>query len=1542
WFGGFANSNESNSHYRTSSQTSTLVGSSTYTTQQSTPIRDSNINLHQQNIVVSTEAFWQQQQRLHQEHDSRRRTITEPTLSFVSSPLLAAKLKLLSPFYNPKESRLSPKAPSLDNRELAQMRLDHALGVRAHSTHLQQPILGSECLLDRPLKNINLESSNSSRSSLTPLYSGYIWLYIPNIPEANNVRDDSAEEVNGTKGNICISKASGRYVKCFAAINDKGQFQWVEVKKQQASNSDNTMGQDDRASAAAGLYANKTGRRSSSRPSYAIQLTSSPPSTGSASHKLPTVPAVNSSNADNEKAFEVIDGCDDTVVASSHKQYETAESGTTRLVQASMAHKLRLHFFCIKISPASLAEVMSEISAASTTTMTATTMPTETTQPSFKLMTSKEIPLNRTKSTPTTTAATTATKAVPFTVLPPPRTTSLPPSATGRTASIAAVAVTPVLGDPAIVEDQKIEDLTLKPRVRSDTAPATPCVVQGSVDDTTNIPTWPSMSPLHSEKSRNSRMMRLSRTVSANSIISSPQQIIADTQGRTGNNNPNMHSSMISFERERTMSAPPGSYYRASQLCRPSFSSLGRHDSMCSTRSALQTINCVRSSSVLKSSAAVMASHRALTAGRTSTTPATLLNYNNRHGNEAKQRRMMMSGSCSAPSLTSPAGAALILESRDVVSPLPPLLPEIKSNVLTLAADLQKAMLTRKQSISSKCSMSSSSSAASLTAGRRPDLSSPDGGTAVAAEAALRSVGRPMSTQSSSSNGSSKAARPKMTLPETMAYKRASLQQGSAATVPTTVSASQQELSTKSSLGNIGSVVEECEHEEEAENDAEDGKQLEHQKQQQRRQQQQQQRQTLKLMCPFLEQSEGVDAQGRTFVTLKGYTETEDGWKSLQSALERFINGPISDHRSALPPEDTLIPSYNSPPIPEVRQSERAQNFWNAKAKLSEAAFMASMSHNNTSARNATLDTVEKLYGSYEAHELAGVYEISPDLTTLDLSNKQLESSSTPAVVKGLLERIPLPEPRSWHTSVSARQVAAIALALAINTTLTTLVLQDNLVQNNAAQALATSLATNNAVTTLNLAHNLITDVGTHALATMLITNTTLMNLNLTDNMIEDEGIRALAGALGTNTTLKKLELGRNKFEEGGVQALAEALTTNRTLQELDLSDNIIGIYHGFQMVAKALDTNSTLAMLILRNTSVSDNGAQAMARSLAVNTGLSTLNLEENRIEDVGIQALAEVLAINSTLRDLNLSKNPIGFHGVMTLVFEWLCNNSSLTKIHLNDTTLRKGADQELVEAFECGSIRTSLNLHSLTIDKAGAVLLTKCLKKNTLLTILNLEKNDMGWEGTQILSTFLATGSTTLTTLFIGKNNIGNKGTQALAEALKTNRTLSTLDLWSNSIGNIGAQALAETLRINSTLTTLEIRKNFIGDTGTKALAEALKPNNDISDNSDNNTVLTHLDLRNNLLGDDGAEALAEALETNSTLTDLHLDSNRISDKGAFALVKSLSEKNLALVTLTLENNMIGHDGVQDLMDMTKIVYRNLEVSNQQTHSAPLATE
>ncbi|KAF9324682.1 hypothetical protein BG006_000319, partial [Podila minutissima] len=821
WFGGLTNTNESNSHYRTS-QASTLVGSGPYSNQLSSPVREAM--QHQQNIAASTEAFWEQQQRLHQEHDRRRRTVTDPSGSIAASPLAAAKLKLLSSFYNhAKESRFSLKPSSLDNREASLIRLDQALGIRANSSSYLRHGLGLECL-DKSAKSI-LDSTNSSRSSLTPLYSGYVWLYIPNIPEA--CTHDDSTGANGTKSNICITKASGRYVKCFAAINDKGQFQWVEVKKTQGETGQDEGGRVTTPAA----YMNKTGRRSSSRPSYAIQLSSSSSSPSTISSST----AAEKFSGNNGEAIEEITEPERAAVSSR----DGTDCGS-RIVQASMAHKLRLYFFCIKISPASLAEVMSELSVASADA------------PSLKPTPSKEAPPSRAQSTPKTRSPLAG-------IVLPPRTTSLPSARTTNNSEVAPVAST------TAVDTLTVEEPVSTTRVRAETAPAHP----NSLHNSQKLPTWPSMSPLHSEKSRNSRMMKMSRTVSSASNSSTTSTACAASQQLASK-----QTVTVSFERERTVSAPPGSY-GASQLCRPGFTTLGRHDSICSTRSMLQHTTFIRSNSVLTASRAVMASHRALTGAKMANKEGAL---------------RVLPNSSSAPSLTT---SAVLAPSPTMDSTPSPALADLKSNVLTLAQDLQKAMLTRQTSISSKSSSPSGAQQSFQSGGEHG--------------------GDPVSVQSTSS-----CTRPKLSLSETMAVKRASLQESTAATF--------QSLQHKPSLGSISDVAEECEHE--------DHKVKE---------QEQRQRQVLKFMCPFLEQSEHVDAQGRTYVTLKGYTETEEGWRSLHSALERFIDGPVIDQRSALPPEDTLIPSYNSPPIPEMRQSERAQNFWNAKAKLSEAAYIASL-----------------------------------------------------------------------------------------------------------------------------------------------------------------------------------------------------------------------------------------------------------------------------------------------------------------------------------------------------------------------------------------------------------------------------------------------------------------------------------------------------------------------------------------------------------------------------------------------------------------------
>lgn len=178
----------------------------------------------------------------------------------------------------------------------------------------RRPVLGTE-YLDNASQV--LLASSSARSSTAPLYSGYIWLYVPPTSKDTGTKDHHTTE-------------SGRYVKCFAAINDQGHFQWVEVKKQ----TDLETEQESKSEAGAGPIA-------PSRSSYGIQLKPKKDT----NQRLPPLPASDTSGQDGGNHV----------------------SSNAEVVQATMAHKLRLFFFCIRISQEALAQVMLEMASGSPT-----------------------------------------------------------------------------------------------------------------------------------------------------------------------------------------------------------------------------------------------------------------------------------------------------------------------------------------------------------------------------------------------------------------------------------------------------------------------------------------------------------------------------------------------------------------------------------------------------------------------------------------------------------------------------------------------------------------------------------------------------------------------------------------------------------------------------------------------------------------------------------------------------------------------------------------------------------------------------------------------------------------------------------------------------------------------------------------------------------------------------------------------------------------------------------------------------------------------
>jgi Ran GTPase-activating protein (RanGAP) involved in mRNA processing and transport len=109
------------------------------------------------------------------------------------------------------------------------------------------------------------------------------------------------------------------------------------------------------------------------------------------------------------------------------------------------------------------------------------------------------------------------------------------------------------------------------------------------------------------------------------------------------------------------------------------------------------------------------------------------------------------------------------------------------------------------------------------------------------------------------------------------------------------------------------------------------------------------------------------------------------------------------------------------------------------------------------------------------------------------------------------------------------------------------------------------------------------------AIAHALARNTTLLDLYLNNCNITDYVVKAIARALGQNNTLTELHLQGNNIGDDGAIAIGKALKINRTLTFIDLAYNNIGI-RGTLAIAEALETNEIIELVDLAFNNIEDH----------------------------------------------------------------------------------------------------------------------------------------------------------------------------------------------------------------------------------------------------------------------------------------------------------------------------------------------------------------
>ncbi|CAO3565272.1 unnamed protein product [Mortierella alpina] len=735
-----------NNHYRHQNQQSSSLGES------------KDLGLLQHHLLTTSP----------NREESRRRAITEPN-----------RLKLVSPQQQRGHSKHASKAsaPELDIRTVdvsnvseAPFQLDSPPGRK------RRPVLGTECLDNASQV---LLATSSARSSMAPLYSGYIWLYFPSAGEVREAgktgarpSDLPSKENASSRPKGSHMSASGRYVKCFAAINDQGQFHWVEVKKQ------NENEQELRAECR------------SMRSTYGIQL--QPTRMDQKDRKSRDLSSLGQDV--NRRVARPL----------SEPSLSLAPSSSVG-IQATMAHKLRLFFFSIKIPASALEDVY--------------------------------LNMNETRSLS-------------------------PPSSTSNNIGT---------GIPGI------------------TATSSGNSSRSNSSSSSTIATVGTSKPVSTASKVRHRLSSSLSTLATSALPPLPglksQSVSGSKSGRTSSNSP-----CNSMANDKEQTAYPHALLQDRAMTAPASSGSTRDVShkgslvsLKSTLSAIQTTALQPSSHYLSPTSA---------------------------------EPLSPSSPCSPTSSTSSASS---------------------TNVLSLAQNLQKAVMLSLESSVSHSNENRGTPGGNSGSGSGSSSNSSSG----------------QASRNNSPPSSQTVKPPKLTLSEAMVAKQTSLPD-SAATMEYSKMIHQQEKEHEEIQIRIQRAEERAL--------AKERQYRQHQQLQQLQQQQQRLQAMPKdaspgsrgmIECPFLEMSKGGEL---SYVTLRGYTETEDGWRLLQMTLDRFLDGPVVDHESALPPEDTLIPSYHSPP--EVQLSEKAQQYLNAKASLIEEANMAASMAAVENARSPTPDPV--------------------------------------------------------------------------------------------------------------------------------------------------------------------------------------------------------------------------------------------------------------------------------------------------------------------------------------------------------------------------------------------------------------------------------------------------------------------------------------------------------------------------------------------------------------------------------------------------------
>ena len=321
---------------------------------------------------------------------------------------------------------------------------------------------------------------------------------------------------------------------------------------------------------------------------------------------------------------------------------------------------------------------------------------------------------------------------------------------------------------------------------------------------------------------------------------------------------------------------------------------------------------------------------------------------------------------------------------------------------------------------------------------------------------------------------------------------------------------------------------------------------------------------------------------------------------------------------------------------------------------------------------------------------------------------------------------------------------------------------------------LARILLNNKSLETLILQENLLGEDAGDKLWAALIQNENLKKLVISDNKIRNKGARSI---LENGNGLISIDLSDNDISPEICFDLKNLIIHSKNLKEVIWNGNYVGL-KGINFIVEALKHKSKLKSLSLRNTSIGKLGVKTLAEGLIKNEFLQILDLGSNSIIFDSFRYLCDSMNTNK-IRILRCKNNLLGDDS-MKYFSETILNNDSKSNLVSFDFSSCKIYDQGLIYL-----------LHSLT--------------KNSKINWINLKDNYFSHEIDFVILNFLEK-NTTLTHIDLTKNRFSFQCLQKVNKIIKRNRNIQNnrepnkllVELYSLKYENTKLNELREALK------------------------------------------------------------------------------------------------------------------------------------------------